>query len=87
MNVSEIREALGTVETKRFSSSFNNVKWNANTAFNRLQIIREMEKYLIGEINKNVNGFPIEIRMKYDKIIDLMKEIEEDEIRTIKFGE
>ena len=87
MNVNEIREALGTVETQSKLSIFDHAKWNAENAFNRLKIIRKAEKDLIIKINDNVDGLPTEIRKKYDRVINLMKDIEEDEIKTIKFGE
>lgn len=88
MNNINVEEFLGTVEYEENKSSvFKYSKWNAQTAFNRLQISREAKKSLLSQINDNVNGLPLETRKMYDDVICLLEKIERKEIATIIYGE
>lgn len=89
MNNINVKDVLGTVEKVKANkpSVFNYSKWNAKTAFNRLQISREIMKQLAQGINDNVEGLPVETRKTYDLIMELLEKVQEEEIRTIKFGE
>ena len=82
-----VRESLGTIDPIKKPSELRWAKWDAETAFNRLQVSRETRKILTDGINANVESLPLETREMYDQVIRLMKEIESAEIRTIKFGE
>lgn len=72
---------------KEEKSEFKFKKWNAETAFKRLSISREVSKNLIDGINENADSMPLTTRKLYDEIIQLIKKIEIAEIETIRYGE
>lgn len=85
INVKEhVKEIEMPVETP---SELRWAKWNAKNAFNRVTVCRKTRKELIDGINDNVDSMPVRTRQVYDKIIDLMKTVENYEIDSIKYGE
>ena len=82
-----VKDVLGTEESEYTPSAFRCVKWDAESAFGRLQVSRETQKMLIAGINENASDLPVSIRVRYDKVIKILKEIEKDEIQLIAFGE
>lgn len=83
----DIKTALGTKETIPTRSAFKYSKFDAEKAFNRLQILRRTEEALINGINENANDLPMDLRKKYDRIAVLMEELEHEEVQLIAFGE
>lgn len=83
----DIKTALGTVETIPTRTAFRYAKFDAEKAFNRLQILRRTKGSLIDGINENASDLPMDLRKKYDKIAFLLEELEHEEVKLIEFGE
>lgn len=89
MNEIDVRKALGTIDVPKVKrkSEIRYAKWDAEKAFNRLNVSRETLDFLVAGINENASGLPLETREMYDEVIELLKKIEAAEINTIKYGE
>jgi len=83
----DIKNALGTTETLIGPSAFRYARFSADSAFSRLQIMREIKKMIIDGVNEYADDLPMDLRKQYDNIINSLKKIEEDEVELIRFGE
>ena len=83
----DVKENLGVAEAERVLPSMIVTKpWDARLAFERLNVVRDVEDKLKNGINEHSIEIPDAIANEYEKVYAQLRTIEQMEIATIKWG-
>ena len=89
-NVKDIMESNSAEPEKMqpaIEPAIKKAPWDAEEAFRRLNITRDVRRALTSGISENVMSIPSRTLARYETVITLLKQLETDEILTIQFGE
>lgn len=82
-----IREWLGTVDAPRNTTPMIKKRdWDADLAYERLKVVRDIKDALSEGINRNSIEIPSATAREYELIWSKLRTIEDMEAETVKWG-